>query len=153
MSEKLAVDAAAEAGITLPIDPERVEEAARHALREEGVTQAEVSIAFVGDATIAAMNEGYLAHEGATDVITFALHQPGEPPLGDIYIGVDQAARQAAEAGVAVEEELLRLAVHGVLHVLGYDHPEEGERESSPMYVRQEQLLATLIDRYRSRDG
>lgn len=153
MSEKLAVDAAAEAGITLPIAPERVEEAARHALREEGVTQAEVSIAFVGDATIAAMNEGYLAHEGATDVITFALHQPGEPPLGDIYIGVEQAARQAAEAGVAVEEELLRLAVHGVLHVLGYDHPEEGERESSPMYVRQEQLLATLIDRYRSRDG
>ena len=153
MNEALTVEVGVEEGINLPLATDRVEEAARHVLSEEGVAQAEISIALVGDSMIAEMNEGYLAHEGATDVITFALHQPGEPPLGDIYIGVEQARRQAADAGVSVEEELLRLTVHGVLHVLGYDHPEEGEREGSPMYVRQEQLLATLTDRFGSRDG
>lgn len=153
MSESLEVEVGVEEGVSLPIATERMEEAARHVLREEGVAQAEISIALVGDATIAELNEHYLSHAGATDVITFALHQSGEAPLGDIYIGVEQAGRQAADAGVPVEEELLRLTVHGVLHVLGFDHPEEGEREGSPMYLRQEKLLATLIDRFRLRDG
>jgi probable rRNA maturation factor len=78
-------------------------------------------------------------------VITFALHGEGEPPLGDIYVGWEQALRQAADFGVSPAEELARLAVHGTLHVLGYDHPEGPERERSSMWIRQEQILREVM--------
>lgn len=143
------VEASVAEGVRLPISVADVEKAVRHVLALEGVAAAEISVAFVGDEEIARMNEGYLAHEGATDVISFALHEEGERPLGDIYIGVEQAARQAEELGVGAEEELLRLAIHGTLHVLGYDHPVEGEREGSRMYLRQEELLASFLSRIR----
>lgn len=150
MSERLVVEAAAGEGVRLPFDVALVEQAIVHVLQAEGVAEAEISVALVSDAEIAKLNEGYLAHEGATDVISFALHAEGERPLGDVYVGVEQARRQAADAGVPVEEELLRLAMHGTLHVLGYDHPAEGDREGSPMYRRQEELLASFLDRGRA---
>ena len=150
MSEGIVVEAAAGEGIRLPVDAALIEQAVVHVLEAEGVEEAEISVALVSDAEIASLNEGYLAHEGATDVISFALHAEGERPLGDVYVGVEQAERQAAEAGVQVAEELLRLAMHGTLHVLGYDHPEEGDRERSPMYLRQEELLASFLDRGRA---
>jgi probable rRNA maturation factor len=148
----IEVEAAAGEGVRLPLPLQRVEEVVRHVLAAEEVRVAEISIAFLPDEEIAGMNEGYLSHEGATDVISFALHGEGERPLGDIYIGAEQAARQAAEAGVAVEEELLRLAVHGTLHVLGYEHPEEGDRSETRMYRRQEELLASFLDRIRAEE-
>jgi probable rRNA maturation factor len=141
----LQVEAAVAEGLQLPIATQEVEAAVRHVLAAEGVGAAEISVAFVGDEEIARLNQGYLAHEGATDVISFALHAEGERPLGDIYVGVEQAARQAAEMRVPPGEELLRLAIHGTLHVLGYDHPADAEREGSPMYTRQEALLASFL--------
>ena len=132
-------------GIAPPVEPERVEAAVRHVLREEGVDEAEVSVALMNDAAIAAMNEEYLDHEGPTDVITFAMHEGDEPPLGDIYVGVEQAVRQAAEFGATPAEEVLRLAVHGALHVLGYEHPEGAERVGSEMFIRQEELLRSFL--------
>lgn len=132
-------------GAAPPVDPERVEAAVRHVLRAEGVGAAEISIALVNDAEIAALNEQYLSHEGPTDVISFHLHDAGEPPLGDVYVGVEQAARQAAGLGVAADEEVLRLAVHGTLHVLGYEHPEGDDRAASPMFARQELLLREFL--------
>ena len=150
MTEGIEVEAAAGEGVRLPLDLGRVEELVRHVLAAEEVRVAEISIAFLGDEEIATLNEGYLAHAGATDVISFALHGEGERPLGDIYVGAEQAARQAAELGVSVQEELLRLAVHGTLHVLGYDHPAEEDRVDSPMYRRQEELLASFLDRLRA---
>lgn len=132
-------------GVTPPAAPERVEAAVRHVLRAEGVDAAEISVALVGDTEIAALNEQYLSHEGPTDVISFHLHDEGEPPLGDVYVGVEQAARQAAGFGAAADEEVLRLAVHGTLHVLGYEHPEGDDRAASPMFARQEALLRELL--------
>lgn len=132
-------------GVTPPVDADRVEAAVRHVLRAEGVDAAEISVALVGDGEIAALNERYLDHEGPTDVISFHLHDRGEPPLGDVYVGVEQAARQAAGFGVTVAEEVLRLAVHGTLHVLGYDHPEGEDRAGSPMFARQEALLRAFL--------
>jgi probable rRNA maturation factor len=132
-------------GVTPPADPARVEAAVRHVLRAEGIGAAEISVALVGDAEIAALNEEYLSHEGPTDVISFHLHDRGEPPLGDVYVGVDQAARQAAGFGAAADEEVLRLAVHGTLHVLGYEHPEDDDRAASPMFARQEALLREFL--------
>lgn len=132
-------------GVVPPAAPDRVEAAVRHVLRAEGVDAAEISVALVGDAEIAALNEQYLAHEGPTDVISFHLHDRGEPPLGDVYVGVEQAARQAAGFGAAADEEVLRLAVHGTLHVLGYAHPEGDDRAASPMFARQEALLRAFL--------
>ena len=126
-------------------DPDRIRRAVESALCAEGVAAAEISIALLPDAEIAKMNLEHLGHSGATDVISFALHSPGEPPLGDVYIGAEQAERQAVELGVPLDEELLRLALHGTLHVLGYDHPEGEERYQSPMYARQEELLTSFL--------
>jgi probable rRNA maturation factor len=121
------------------------ERAIRMALEAHSVKGGEVSLTLLDDEAIAAINEQYLAHEGPTDVITFALHGEGEPPLGDIYVGWEQALRQAADFGVSPREELARLAVHGTLHVLGYDHPEGPERERSSMWIRQEQILREVM--------
>lgn len=132
-------------GVTPPVEPERVEAAVRHALREEGVRAGEISIALVDDATIAQLNHEYLGHDGPTDVISFALHEEGEEMIGDVYVGVDQAGRQAADFGATPAEEVLRLAVHGTLHVLGYDHPEGEERTGSEMFARQEALLKSFL--------
>lgn len=141
---EIEVEVSVGEGVESPVDPSRVEAAVRHVLRAEGIEAAEISVALVSDAEIAALNQDYLQHEGPTDVISFALHEEGEPPLGDIYVGVEQAARQAAEFGATPAEEVVRLAVHGTLHVLGYDHPEGDGRTESGMFSRQEELLMSF---------
>ncbi len=115
--------------------------AVKEALRHEGVARAEVSVTFMSDTGITELHTRYLKRAGVTDVLSFALHAEGEDPLGDIYIGHGQALRQAAAAGAPPEEELARLAVHGTLHVLGYDHPEGPERAGSRMFRVQEEVL------------
>jgi probable rRNA maturation factor len=144
--DELEVEVSVGEGVTAPVELARVEAAVRHALREEGIEAAEISVALVGDDEIASLNSDYLQHEGPTDVISFALHEKGDPPLGDVYVGVDQALRQAAEFGATPAEEVLRLAVHGTLHVLGYDHPDGADRTGSEMFARQEALLRGFLD-------
>jgi probable rRNA maturation factor len=123
------------------LDPDllaRVETAARAAFQAEKAGEFILSVTFLDDTAIAQLNEEYLDHEGPTDVISFPLSQPGVTPVGDVYIGVDQARRQAEEHGVPFDEEILRLTIHGALHVLGWTHD---EGEASEMYVRQEEIL------------
>lgn len=143
--DELVVDVSVGEGVTLPLPVGTVEEAVRHTLRAEGHQSAEISIALVADEEIAELNQDYLDHEGPTDVISFALHERGEPPLGDVYVGVPQALRQAAELGVEPGEEVLRLAIHGTLHVLGYEHPDGEERTESEMFHRQEEILRAVL--------
>lgn len=119
--------------------------AARAALRHAGARTAELSITLLDDAAIADMNREFLAHDGPTDVISFALFEAGEDPVGDIYIGFDQAVRQAQENGVPLSEELARLAVHGTLHVLGHEHPAGKRRLESEMWQVQEQIIAQVL--------
>jgi probable rRNA maturation factor len=110
------------------------------------VKHAEISVALLDDAGMDALSRAHLNKRGTTDVLAFALYDPGEPVLGDVYVGVDQAARQAAEVGVSLREELVRLVVHGTLHVLGFDHPDDAEaRERSPMYAKQETLVREVL--------
>lgn len=132
--------------------PERVADAAlmhravRAVLEDHGVAGAELSLTFLDDGEIRALNREHLDHDWATDVLAFALWEEGEPILGDVYIGVEQAARQAVALGVPVREELVRLVIHGTLHVLGHDHPEEAEaRDASPMYRLQERLVREVL--------
>ncbi|HEX6747518.1 MAG TPA: rRNA maturation RNase YbeY [Longimicrobium sp.] len=143
--DEIEIDVSVGSGVTPPVEPERVEAAVRHVLLAENVRVAEISVALVGDDEIAALNADYLQHEGPTDVISFPLYAEGDPPLGDVYVGVDQALRNAAEYGVSPAEEVLRLAVHGTLHVLGWDHPEGEDRTGSEMFARQEELLRAFL--------
>lgn len=139
------VDVSEASGFRSPVALERIEAAVRWVLREEGVDEAEISVALLDDDQMAVMNEEFLDHEGTTDVISFPLQEKGEPPLGDVYVGIEQAVRQAAEFGATPAEEVLRLAVHGTLHVLGYDHPKEAGRAESEMFARQEALLKSFL--------
>jgi probable rRNA maturation factor len=142
---ELLVEVSVGEDLVSPVDPARIEAAVRHVLRGRGIPRAELSVALLADVEMASLNQQYLGHEGTTDAITFALHEEGDPPLGDIYIGVEQAVRQAAEFGATPAEEVLRLAVHGALHVLGFEHPEGAERVDSEMFRLQEALLAEFL--------
>lgn len=141
----IAVDVATD-GVRLPIARVRLADVARGALQAERVSNALISITVLGDRAIAALNRRHLGHRGATDVISFgfAPATADGPVVGDVYIGLDAARRNAAAARVALREELVRLVVHGVLHVLGHDHPEGDERIDSEMWKRQERLVRRL---------
>jgi probable rRNA maturation factor len=136
----LSVSVAVE-GVRIPLARSRVEAIARAVLRAERVRDAMISIAFVSRSAIARINRRYLAHGGATDVISFAF---GDPLVGDIYISPDVARRNAREHAIGVREELTRLVIHGILHVVGHDHPDDA-RSASPMWKRQEQLLRRAV--------
>jgi probable rRNA maturation factor len=92
---------------------------------------------------MAALNAEWRGTPRPTDVLAFALPDP-HTLAGDIYICPGIAAREARIHGVSLGRELLRLVVHGVLHVLGWDHPEGPERIASPMWRRQERYLKGL---------
>lgn len=106
-----------------------------------------VSITFLGTRAMAALNRKHLGHRGPTDVISFGFSESarGGPVIGDIYIAPDVARANARRHAAGVREELARLVVHGVLHVLGYDHAEDESREASPMWQRQERILAHVV--------
>ncbi len=115
-------------------------------LRDAGITDGEISLALLDDQAIRELNRTYLGRDRPTDVIAFTLHEEGESLLGDIYVGHEQAVRQADEIAVPLIEELVRLAIHGTLHVLGHDHPETDARFDSDMFRLQERLVRDLLD-------
>jgi len=126
----------------VPVDT--IRDAVRRCVVACGGHTGEFSVTFLDDADICAMNAEYLDRDWTTDVISFSLGDP-ERPLGDVYVGYDQAVAQAGEAGVSVAEEVTRLAIHGVLHVLGHDHPDGPERVDSPMFELQERLVSEVF--------
>jgi probable rRNA maturation factor len=131
-------------GTAGPITDEDVLRAVAAVTEDAGVATGEISVTFVDAPAMAALNETHLDRAGPTDVITFNLSEPSEP-LGDVYICPEVAAASAREWGVELREELLRLVIHGVLHVVGYDHPEGAERLESEMFRRQEELLTRFL--------
>ena len=94
----------------------------------------EVTVVLTDDAVIRKLNRRYRGEDRATDVLSFALSE-GEAaggktvgdPFGDVVISVPTARRQAREYGAALREELVRLAIHGTLHLCGYDHETPGQ--------------------------
>lgn len=142
MTVALIVDVAVD-GVRTPVAREALAALARGVLRAEGARDAFVSLALVSDRAIAAMNRRHLGHRGPTDVISFAFRDGGRL-VGDIYVAPGVARANAAAFGCGVREEVARLVVHGTLHVLGWDHPEGAARTASPMWQRQERLLARL---------
>ncbi|WP_277587183.1 rRNA maturation RNase YbeY [Psychrobacillus antarcticus] len=110
----------------------------------------EVSVTFVSNDTIQEMNKTYRNKDVATDVISFAMEEMGEGEveimnadiptlLGDIIISVERATEQAASYNHTFDRELCFLAIHGFLHLLGYDH--ETEEQEKEMFGLQESIL------------
>ena len=131
----------------LNVSRRRIREAASEALKTERVKDAMISITFVGRATMSRLNKRYLGHQGPTDVISFGLDRIGKTGavLGDIYICPEVARDNARRQRISAGEELLRLVIHGTLHVLGYEHPEGSDRRSSAMWRKQERILARVV--------
>lgn len=121
-----------------------VERAVLVTAEAEGVASGEISVTFLDAEGIVALASAHLGSSGPTDVIAFNLAEPGDP-LGDVYICPAVAEQSAREYAIELREELLRLVVHGVLHVLGYDHPEGPERTESEMFRRQEEILTQIL--------
>lgn len=131
-----------------------VHRAVREALLQEpslsGSRPVEVSVALVDEPTMAELNARYRGIDRPTDVLSFSLDDPDDPApaqdagdeprlLGEIVISAPRAVAQAQEYGHSVERELAYLAVHGCLHLLGYDHEDEPSRRV--MRAREEAAL------------
>jgi len=113
-------------------------------LRRDG---SELSVQLVDDATITTLHRQYMDEDGPTDVLSFEQDLPAEDQaglLGDIVISVETAQRQADAKPWPLEHELLYLALHGLLHLLGYDHAEPDEARE--MFGKQDALLEQLLN-------
>ncbi|HEY2675144.1 MAG TPA: rRNA maturation RNase YbeY [Rugosimonospora sp.] len=147
----MSIEIANESGVDL--DTDAILAVARHALDEMGVNPlAELSVLLVDLEYMTELNHRWMGGDGPTDVLAFTMdegsvdHGPGEGAgaeptlLGDIVLCPDVAAKQATNVGHSTADELHLLTVHGVLHLLGYDHAEpEEERE---MFGLQARLLS-----------
>jgi len=117
---------------------------------EEAPEASELSVAVVGADEMASLNEKYRGVAGPTDVLSFGCDDPcpagsDEPiTLGDVIIAPEVAEKQAAELGTTVEAELNLLLVHGILHLLGYEHGADDEAEA--MQARERAILQAWSD-------
>lgn len=121
-----------------------VKEVLLHGLKKLQLASLEFNVIIVDNEYIHKLNKEYRHIDRETDVITFALEDddtfnPVERVLGDIYISIDKAISQSEEYGHSLNRELCFLAVHGLLHLLGYDHMEKDEEEV--MFKLQEEIL------------
>ena len=110
---------------------------------------AELSIALVGDREMRPLNVKYRKKKKTTDVLSFFVEvqpMPGAKLLGDVVISVEQARRQAKQRGKTLKSEMATLLIHGVLHLLGYDH-EKSPRQAKIMFACERKLYARLCDR------
>jgi probable rRNA maturation factor len=120
----------------LPVDERGLASLAVLTLDGEGVTGGELSLSFVGEEEMADLHATYLGEPGPTDVLSFPLLEEGL--LGDVVVCPSQARRSDPD----LESELRLLVVHGILHLLGYDHQERDEERS--MWERQSRYLEAL---------
>jgi len=146
----MSIEIANESGV--PVDSDSLLAVARHTLDEMGVNPlAELSILLVDVDYMTELNHRWMDNDGPTDVLAFPMdessvdHGPGEGAggepalLGDIVLCPEVAAKQAVTAGHDAGQELALLAVHGTLHLLGYDHAEPEEEQE--MFGLQARLL------------
>jgi probable rRNA maturation factor len=112
--------------------------------------ESELSVLFTDDKTISGLNQRYLGRHGPTDVLAFPMLNGSSFPfatalLGDVVISVDTAAAESVRLGEVLERTIFRLLIHGILHLLGYDH-DKSPREAARMTREQNRLLALIKD-------
>jgi len=130
------------------VNPARVGADSRRLLRALDEAEAELAVSLIDDAEIRRLNRDYRATDRATDVLAFAMREGARAPgdaavLGDVVISLDTAARQAQERGVSAADEVRTLLIHGILHLLGYDH-ERSMAEARRMKAMERRLRAVL---------
>lgn len=128
------------------VDSESLRTLAERVLSLESVPKAELGILVTDDEQMRELNRDYAGEDKSTDVLSFSLREgekfvsPDEiERLGEVIISYPTAKRQAEQAGRPVDDEVAHLLVHGVLHLLGYDHAEP--EEERVMRAREERLL------------
>ncbi len=125
------------------IDRGRMREVTRAVLEGEGVSDAEISLAFVDNPTIHRLNLRFLQHDEPTDVLSFPLSDPGASRLaGELVIGAEVARDQAAARGHDVQAELALYVIHGLLHLTGHD--DHAEEDALRMRERERHYLLHL---------
>jgi probable rRNA maturation factor len=127
------------------VDAHLIEAIAAGVLEVEGPAAAELGVLVTDDETIRGLNQEYAGEDASTDVLAFSLREgeefaspDGVQRLGEVIISYPTARRQAEDAGRAIEDEIAHLLVHGILHLLGYDHAEPEEEQR--MRAREEAL-------------
>ncbi|MCL4129344.1 UNVERIFIED_CONTAM: hypothetical protein GTU68_065078 [Idotea baltica] len=120
---------------------QKILKVAKKLLSDLECSEAELSIAFISDAEILELNSSYRNKVSATDVLSFS-----QAPLllGDIVISLETAQRQAQELGHGMYYEVIRLLVHGVLHLNGYEHEDVDNSVSEEMFSKERELMAML---------
>ena len=130
-------------GRRLPLSATFVRRVVEAVLRGER-RRALMSITFLGRDAMRRLNAEHKGHDRPTDVLSFAMTDPAGRTLGDVYVCPWVAAREARARRIPLRQELIRLVVHGTLHALGRDHPEDERRTASPMWRRQERYVDAL---------
>ena len=132
-----------------PEGDQHLREAIEATLRRHKVASAQLSVALVDDAGIARLNEIHLGHQRSTDVLAFDLRDDhgagaGQAPSidGEIVLSVETATRESRKRGHDVVAEMALYAVHGTLHLLGYD--DRGEEEAARMHDQEDEILVSL---------
>ncbi len=135
----------------LPVQTATLMEAARRVLRSAKLPSVQVDILLTDDMFVRKLNHTYRGMDRSTDVLSFAQRDDGgtAPPvprlphqpeiLGDVVISVDTAARQAEEHHISLDQELALLAVHGILHLLGFE--DDTEQGAAVMHCKERDLL------------
>jgi probable rRNA maturation factor len=130
-------------GRRLPLPAALVRRVVETVLRGER-RRALISITFLGRDAMRRLNAEHKGHDHPTDVLSFAMADPAGRAVGDVYVCPWVAAREARARRISLRQELIRLVVHGTLHALGRDHPEDERRTASPMWRRQERYVDAL---------
>lgn len=128
---------------TLRLPVAKIRKLARLILAQEGRPGATISLAFVGNREIHAVNRTFLKHDYATDVLSFPLGDDGDGVFGELVISTEYAAGEARARGISVEEETLRYVAHGLLHLFGYDDHAPARRRA--MWKKQEAYLTAVL--------
>ncbi|MBM4132803.1 MAG: rRNA maturation RNase YbeY [Nitrospira sp.] len=138
----------------IPLRRTEIERLAQRILGATGEPLADVSLSFIGDASMRRLNRQYRRKDAPTDVLAFPMRHIRtrvtshasrftSSMLGDVVISVPQAARQACERGLPLHHELATLLIHGILHLLGYDH-ERNLREAQRMQRKEQAVLRAI---------
>lgn len=125
------------------LDRRQISTLVREIIREEGRSAGSISVILVDDEYLLDVNRKYLNHNYKTDVIAFDLDE-GESIEGEIYVSVDRARVQARRYKVSVEKEIMRLAVHGILHLAGWE--DKSRSEKLRMRRRENAFLERFFD-------
>ena len=131
------------------MDPGKIKMKLKRILKDLGCHDAELSILITDDKHIAELNSRFLKRKGPTNVLSFPMrednpNEPATPMLGDIVISLDAAMRDAIITGESLNKMTDRLLIHGLLHLLGYDH--ESSEEAQRMEEETERLL-TMVEK------